>query len=108
MVAASCARRGDSPLPRRRHLCRCGVAREWISSAAAGLRSRKLSRPVHPPLPAGWGLGRSREIEFPRLPLSRAGIPDASRTGLELFQHLLQLEARAPAATLFGPGAPEA
>src|ERR1700720_96093 len=41
MVAAPCARRGNSPLPRRRHLCRCGVARQWISSAADGLRSRK-------------------------------------------------------------------
>src|ERR1700694_6159761 len=39
MVAAPCARRGNSPLPRRRYLCRCGVAREWISSAAVGLRS---------------------------------------------------------------------
>src|SRR5260370_36959252 len=41
MVAAPCARRGNSPLSRRRYLCRCGVAREWISSAAAGLRSRQ-------------------------------------------------------------------
>src|SRR3977135_3039026 len=41
MVAAPCARRGDSPLPRRCHLRRGGVAREWISSAVAGLRSRK-------------------------------------------------------------------
>src|SRR6267143_2553151 len=36
MVAAPCARRGNSPLPRRCHLCRCGVARQWISSAADG------------------------------------------------------------------------
>src|SRR5439155_27245530 len=50
----------------------------------------------------------SREIEFHRLPLSRAGIPNASRTGLELFQQLLQLAARAHAATVFGSGEPEA
>src|SRR5439155_15166104 len=53
-------------------------------------------------------LGRRREIEFHRMPLSRAGVSQPARTGHELFQYLLQLARRTHASALFAPGEPGA
>src|SRR5712691_9389578 len=44
------------------------------------------------------------EIQFHRLPLSRAGLSQPARTGHELFQYLFQFAWRTDAAPLFTPG----
>src|SRR4029450_4594449 len=51
-------------------------------------------------------LGRSRKIEFHRLPLSRTGLSKPARAGHELFQHLFQSASRTHVATVFAPGEP--
>ena len=67
-------------------------------------RTRYRSRSRH--LPGERPLGRGGEIQLHRLPLSRAGLSLAARTGHELFQSLFQPAAGADPAYIFPSGKP--
>src|ERR1700722_9302743 len=53
-------------------------------------------------------LGRRRQIELHGMPLARACLSHAPRTGAQLFQYLFKSPSRTHAAALFSPGPPEA
>src|SRR5205814_5177401 len=70
--------------------------------------SRFGSRSGHRPRPRDFqnarALGRDREIELRRLPLSRAGLSHLARAGPELFQHLFQPARRTDAPAFLPAG----
>src|SRR5207249_5683527 len=51
-------------------------------------------------------LGCGGEIEFHRLPVSRAGLSHPARASHELFQYLFQSARRTHAPPVFAPGEP--
>src|SRR5208283_5279436 len=95
-------------LLRRRAVCGGRFAGEWLSAAAVGFRIRPRHRPCDRHLSCGRVLGSRGEIEFYGMPVSRAGAPDAARTGHQLLQPLFQSARRAHAAHVFAPREPEA
>ncbi len=88
----------------QRVFCRGRAPRHRISTIDFRFGSRAGYGPCRRNLQDWETLGRGREIEFYRLPLSRTGLSQPARTGHELFQYLFQSARRTYAAAVFTPG----
>src|SRR5438067_5389723 len=104
LVAEKSAARENRPLPGRRDLCRGGAPRSRIPTAHSRFGSRSGHRPRPRDFQNARALGRDREIELRRLPLSRAGLSHLARAGAELFQHLFQPARRTDAPAFLPAG----
>src|SRR5581483_980186 len=102
-IAEESSARSDGVLSRRRNFW-CGRAsRSRFSTLNLRFGSRTGHRSRHCHFQDARALGRGSKIQFHRLPLSRAGLPNPARAGHELFQYLFQSARRTYASKVFAP-----
>src|SRR5262249_45367214 len=94
-------------MSRGRNFRRRRPPRFGLSAVDLRFGSGTRHRPCHRDFQSARALGRGGEIEFYRLPLSRAGLSQPARAGHELFQHLLQPARRTHPAPVLPPGEPK-
>src|SRR5882757_897816 len=87
-----------------RNFWRGGTSRSRISTSDLRFRSGTGHRSCCRNFQSAPPLGSSSEIQFHRLPLSRAGVSQPARAGHELLQYLLQPAWRTYLAALFASG----